>query len=231
LLGDPRFPEFVSNKGDRARITLFRSLFEKYSKLALSTPTDRSVAISGLESRFASACETEVCYGIFQRFLHWSILWQRSGDKMVRIKPPPKLPSWSWMAYKGGISYMNIPFDDVEWSNAVKCFPGKPELQAPVREFLHYTIEPQNERCTILAEGVERGWLKFDGEDITDIQILKCIVVGRARRQETDDQEHYILVVTQRLEGGHCSYERVGVGSIQRRHISFQGGEFKARII
>jgi hypothetical protein len=77
---------------------------------------------------------------------------------MERINPPRdppgwKVPLWSWMAYKGGISYMNIPFEAVEWSNAVKWFPGTPsdgtpsklELQAPVREFLHCRIEPQNQ--------------------------------------------------------------------------------------
>jgi hypothetical protein len=31
---------------------------------------------------------------------------------------------------------MGITFSKVEWSNAVKSFPGKLELQAPVREFL-----------------------------------------------------------------------------------------------
>jgi hypothetical protein len=242
LLGDPQFPEFISDKGHRARTVLFRSLFETYSKLALTNLTDRSIAISGLESRFGSVFKTEACYGIFQCYLHWSILWQRSGDKMERInpldKPGWKVPSWSWMAYKGGISYMDIPFDEVEWSNAVKCFPSKLELQAPVREFLHYMIEPQNEttKCAILAEGDEREWLQFDVEDMTDIQRLKCIVVGRARLEqetdeEADEQYHYVLVVTQRLEGGHRTYERVGVGSIQRRHISFEGGEFEGRII
>jgi hypothetical protein len=83
---------------------------------------------------------------------------------MERINPSPhlpeqKAPSWSWMAYKGGINYMDIPFNDVEWSDAVKCFPGTPselELQAPVREFLHCTIEQQNTECAILAEGTGR---------------------------------------------------------------------------
>lgn len=132
---------------------------------------------------------------------------------------------------------MDIPLGEVEWSNAVKCFldiPSKLELQAPVREFLHCTIEPENRttKCAIFAEGDERGWLKFDAEDKIDIRGLKCVVIGRAPQgQEADEQAHYILVVTQRLQGGDRTYERVGVGSIQRRHISFQGGEFEARIV
>ena len=136
---------------------------------------------------------------------------------------------------------MDVSFFEVEWSDAVKLIPGKLELQAPVREFSHCAIESGNEGCAILAEGEKRGWLKFDGEDITDIQRLKCIVVGRAYewgadewgadKRGADEQVHYVLVVTQRLEGRHHAYERVGVASIQRRHISFRGGKFKARII
>lgn len=77
---------------------------------------------------------------------------------------------------------MGITFSKVEWSNAVKSFPGKLELQAPVREFLDCTIEPQNQTTeyAIFAKGAgirgrlkakgtnKRGWLKFDRADITD---------------------------------------------------------------
>ncbi|KAF4622802.1 hypothetical protein G7Y89_g14223 [Cudoniella acicularis] len=235
LLGDPQFPKYVFSSIDEDVFRPFQYLFEMYSKLALTKSTDRSVAISGLVSRLSSASRTKDRYGIFQHFLHRSILWQRSGDKRMKpIEYPPdrKVPSWSWMAYEGEISYVDIPFGKVEWSDAVK-FGSKLELQAPVREFLHCTIEPQNEGCAILSEGGERGWLKFDGEDITDIQRLKCIVVGKKYlEQETAySRDRYILVVAQKLEGGHRTYERVGAGSIQWRYISLQGGEFEARIV
>ena len=211
------------------------SLFKIYSKLAFTNPTDRSIAISGLESRFASAFETKVSYGISQRYLHRSILWQRSMVKRTeRIEYPPdrKVPSWSWMAYEGEISYMDIPFGKVEWSNAITWERSEPELQALVREFLDCKIEPQeqNAECDIFAKSAGKiGWLKFDREDITDTQRLKYIVVGRAIEERgTYGQVHYVLVVTL-LKRGY--YERVGVGSIQRRHISFKGRGFKARII
>lgn len=45
------FPRFISNRGNPGKITLFQHLFEIYSKLVLSVPTHRSVAISRLESR------------------------------------------------------------------------------------------------------------------------------------------------------------------------------------
>jgi hypothetical protein len=88
-----------------------------------------------------------------------------------------KVPSWSWMAYKGDVTYMSIPFYQVEWSNAVTFLDisGNLEVQAPVREFLNCTIELENQttECSIFAEGAQkRGSLKFDWEDITDTQRL-----------------------------------------------------------
>jgi hypothetical protein len=125
LLGDSSFPDSVESRSNQNRVYLLQSIFKTYTKLAFTNLTDRSVAISGLESRFARAFGTEGSYGIFQRYLHRSTLWQRSGDKMKRIKPPPdlpewKVPSWSWMAYEGEISYMDIPFEEVEWSDAIR---------------------------------------------------------------------------------------------------------------
>ena len=103
--------------------------------------------MSRLKSRFASDFKTKGCYIISQRYLYRKILRQWPGDKIERINPPLHLPSRSWMEYKGGIGFMGIPFEDLKWSNAVIWFPGilsKLELRAPVIEFLHCTIEPQN---------------------------------------------------------------------------------------
>ncbi len=235
MLGDSEFPNSLTDQSKRNRVYLLQSFFKIYSKLAFTHCTDRSVAISGLESRFARAFKTKVSYGISHRYLHWSILWQRSTVKrMERIEysSEKEVPSWSWMAYEGEISYMDFRFGQVEWSDAVEWEPSKPaELQGLVREFRNCTIESQDAKCDIFAKGAddERGWLKFDGKDITNIEELKCVVVGRAyQRQETDGREYYVLVVIQRREGG--PYERVGVGSIQRRHISFEGEVFERRV-
>ena len=235
MLGNSEFPISVKYRSTENSVYLLQSFFKIYSKLAFTHLTDRSVAISGLESRFASAFGTKVSYGISQRYLHWSILWQRSTAKrMERIEysSEKEVPSWSWMAYEGEISYMDIRFEEVEWSDAIKWNPSKfPELQGPVRGFRNCTIESQVAKCDISVTGAddERGWLMFDRKDITNIEELKCVVVGRAyQRQETDGREYYILVVKRKREGG--PYERVGVGSIQRRHISFEGEEFEGRV-
>jgi hypothetical protein len=209
-----------------------------YSKLALTEDTDRPVAISGIEARFASTFETRGRYGTFECFLHRSLLWQRSGNKrMNRIKFPAgrEVPTWSWMSYDGEISYMKIEFsrlgwsDVVELSGAVGCFSS--ELKALVGEFFRCKIEPHPEttECAILdEEGDKRGWLKYDGEDRTDIERLKCVVIGRELwASGSNDKLYYVLVVTQRdgegLERVGEGLERVGIGYIQEGYISFEG--------
>ena len=97
-------------------------LSEAYSKRHLTEKTDRCVAISGLEARIARARGCQSRYGIFGEFLHRNLLWQRSGrEKMQRIGYEPGIvPSWSWMAYYGGIQFMDIPFGEVDWNDKLQ---------------------------------------------------------------------------------------------------------------
>lgn len=102
---DPNFPDRLLASGDQRTMEFIYFLSEGYSKRGLTDGTDRCVAISGLEARIARAIGCESRYGIFQRYLHRNLLWQRSdGKKTKRIGYETSIvPSWSWMAYDGGI--------------------------------------------------------------------------------------------------------------------------------
>jgi hypothetical protein len=227
LLDDPDFPKHVLSRSKNIRIRLFEMLFEKYSKLFFTKDTDRSVAISGLEKRLARIFETEGGYGAFKRYLHRSLLWQRSGGKRLeRINYPEirKVPSWSWMAYKGGICYMPIPFGEVDWSDDVRSYfmseqnlkPGhyqqmdsdelNIELRAPVKGLL------------LRGNSEERKQLIFDDPEEVVNEKLRYIVIGKERSVwPSNEQKHYILVVMLSSSG---NYTRVGVGFLQKRLIS-----------
>lgn len=52
--------------------------------------------------------------------LRRSLLWHRApevgGLEEIDFKAKKSAPpSWSWMAYKGGIDYLELPFGQVEW--------------------------------------------------------------------------------------------------------------------
>ncbi|KAI0532296.1 hypothetical protein GGR58DRAFT_507576 [Xylaria digitata] len=119
ILGDSNFPDVASNLTSAGEIHLYQSLYEKYSRLAFTEIRDRPIAIIGLENRWLRAFRTRGKYGIFEAFLHRTLLWQR-GDHEIAMRridflQGRSIPTWSWLAYRG-ISYMNILFDSIEWN-------------------------------------------------------------------------------------------------------------------
>lgn len=217
---DPEFPNRLLESGDQRIIEFIHFLFKDYSKRGLTEGTDRCVAISGLEARIARAISCESRYGIFQRYLHRNLLWQRSDGKMMkRIGYETRIvPSWSWMAYDGGIRFMDIPFGGVDWNKNLQ-FDKKHEhaLVTDIGVFRNCSLEQRDISYAILdSSKAERGWIQYDIEASGDLHTERCVVVGRESRENEHDlrnREYYILVVRPTSVAGE--YRRVGVGRIQ----------------
>lgn len=88
ILGDPKFPEFLEANVLGSRVLLFQYLFSWYSKLGLTRQTDKPIAILSLEQRLATAFESKSVYGVFERYLHRSLLWYRQKAKLKSIAGP-----------------------------------------------------------------------------------------------------------------------------------------------
>ncbi|KAK1445830.1 tryptophanyl-tRNA synthetase [Colletotrichum melonis] len=131
FLGDPRFPTIAMNSPRGAKIHLYQDLYKQYSRLQFSRNEDRPFGIAGLEKRLIQSFKTHGGYGVIDDgggLLRRSLLWQRGSDSTLdRIIFPAErdleVPTWSWMAYKGGIDYLEPPFDGVDWE--------KSEIQSP----------------------------------------------------------------------------------------------------
>ncbi|KAH8743332.1 heterokaryon incompatibility protein-domain-containing protein, partial [Diaporthe sp. PMI_573] len=233
FLSDPKFPESLFRHGDEGKIQLFQSLFIRYTHLGLTEPTDRPVAIFGLQERLVTKLRTQGRHGVFEDYLHRSLLWERSGPKrMSRIlyATNRKVPSWSWMAYDGQIAYMKIPFNQVEWSKDI-LWPEQ-ALKAEVMAFQPCKIKRKDDETCVIEDETgngERGWLKFDGADSTDVRTLKCVIVGRESKNA--GRKYYVLVVTPICSEGCRTFERVGVGSIPERFILFESRKVDRRIL
>ncbi|KAM7199739.1 Heterokaryon incompatibility protein (HET) domain containing protein [Naviculisporaceae sp. PSN 640] len=135
FLGDPDFPAVAMKSTKGAKIRFCQSLYETYSALEFSKAQDRSIAIAGLEQRLVRAFNTDGAYGVFDggpSFFGRTLLWMRD----TRVQDAMRLidfdffsegaeekasnmyyvvPSWSWMAYEGVITFMDLPFSGVEW--------------------------------------------------------------------------------------------------------------------
>ncbi|KAF2181010.1 hypothetical protein K469DRAFT_793617, partial [Zopfia rhizophila CBS 207.26] len=229
---DPNFPRRLLTSGDQRTVEFIHFLSKDYSKRDLTEETDRCVAISGLEARIARSIGCQSRYGIFQQYLHRNLLWQRSNEeKTKRIGYVTQtVPSWSWMAYDGGIQFMDIPFGDVDWNDKLRFNrkykhvfnkTGKHALVTDVGVFRNCSLEQKGIGYAILdSSKTERGWIQYDIERSEDLYAERCVVVGRKShkdRHRLKNYEYCILVV--RPTSKDDEYERVGVGLIQSDYV------------
>lgn len=190
-----------------------------YSKRGLTEDTDRAVALSGLAVRVAEALGCKEHYGIFQLFLHRNLLWRGTDQqKMTRIEyDSVKVPSWSWMAYTGGIQFMEIRFGDFEVFENLQFDMGRRQaLITNVWEFRNCQSKRMGTRHVILeSRGVERGWIQYDVDNGEELRSERSVVVGKSTAEFRE--YYYVLIVRQK--GAGKEYERVGMGRVQQDYI------------
>ncbi|KAH8685680.1 heterokaryon incompatibility protein-domain-containing protein [Tricladium varicosporioides] len=239
---DPEFPNSVKadKRDNEAEIKLFQSLFEDYTSLGLSHNTDRPIAIKSLAIELAKTFETNVRYGIFECYLHRSLLWYRFQDSpMERIWDKSDIPSWSWMAYSGKIKFLQAnAYESDEWDPNVQLLRNIPDeaasdsessgflLQARLASL--YGIEVKGSGHVIRdGSGFEIGQLWFDNQQYSSSKEVLCCVVGR-RKEPCTKQHYYVLLVRKGLKDG--IYERIGMGSIAKCCLQFNNPDVRVRI-
>ncbi|KAH8201080.1 hypothetical protein TruAng_004776 [Truncatella angustata] len=224
FLGDANFPKFALEYYRDGRQLLMQDLFERYSELAFTQPTDRSVALLGLQKRMAQAFRTQGAYGIFSAYFARGLLWGRAGDPHQRMEPivwapGHHVPSWSWLSKLGAIKYMKLDFKKIEWATGDFKNPlvhGSPAWNGQKEE---NGVLPGLARPLLLVE-VCHLVITFDVRDDYDFEKLRCVVVGRDKMDTwTDDQKHYALIIYPRSDINGLVYERVGVATLKASHI------------
>ncbi|EUC46749.1 hypothetical protein COCMIDRAFT_35616 [Bipolaris oryzae ATCC 44560] len=238
FLGDPDFPHILSSATQGERILRFQELYRKYSRLGLSKAYDRPTAIDGLQQRLLRTMYVRGGFGVFDQgvtrgLLRRSLLWRRGVDtrSLTRIHFPaesvlPTVPSWSWMAYTGGIDYLQPDFGNYEWE----------DLQSPWS-----TNAPNNISSTdvsivnmaLVASAREydsgaalssEGELILDAPNPSSRPKTLCVVLGKAKGSPSPEtQRHYVLIVAvagHKGRAGETIYERVGAGYLPGKCIS-----------
>ncbi|KAK3360343.1 heterokaryon incompatibility protein-domain-containing protein [Lasiosphaeria hispida] len=223
---DPTFPSRLTESGPIRTADFVRFLFKKYSASYLTFGTDRDVAIDSLVERMAQVLETEVRYGIFDCFRSSLLLWKRSQeDKTPRIPYGDRtVPSWSWMAYSGGIDFLSDIKQNLVVPSRVDlgfADDGK-ALDVKVRRFgENCRVEQQAEGHVIVNGTEEVGCIWFDVAD--RIEFKHCVAVGMDKHDKKEDprKTYYILVVWKKEDG--VEYERLGVGKVEAQYVSRDG--------
>jgi len=220
------------------RIELFQDLYEHYSRLAISYPSDRPIAVKGLEARLIDTFNTSGGFGILEKYLHRCLLWRRADDTLKRIQSfrrGNQVPTWSWMRYDGPIQFIDVPYGQVSWSKSIVSpftRTQSPEVQREHEGITTQTFELKAPVWQIAHLDLQSEWVILDEQDRTFADPLQCVVIGKSKMGHSDDQQtHYVLLVHS-VAGTDDDpvYERVGVGVLERSQIVFEGPQRQFRI-
>ncbi|KAK2746243.1 tol-like protein [Colletotrichum kahawae] len=244
FLDDPKFPYKAMKEKSRAvRIRYFQDLYRRYSQLEFSHIQDRPIAIAGLENRLLKAYATQGGYGIFDDgpghgLFHRSLLWQRSEEEDAlnaidfSSRPDSVAPTWSWMAYDGGIDYLDLPFQETEWERT--------DIEPPWSVTSGDSDGPrQTTRLKVIvrsfsvAGAPERklGKIKFTYDNpyrkgTSDRQSPLCVVIAKEKGNKSlQEKPHYVLVVIGTgggIEHGQRCFNRLGVGFLPGKYIGLE---------
>ncbi|EQB54101.1 hypothetical protein CGLO_06102 [Colletotrichum gloeosporioides Cg-14] len=200
------------------------------------TRLKKPFAIAGLEKRLIQGFGAHGGYGVLddgKGLLHRSLLWHRpSKETLEKINFPIEkkifVPTWSWMAYQGGIDYLDPEWSKTDWEQR--------DLRSPwsAHSPFQYTTDKNS---TISLEATARNFdsveslkekivLYFDMPDRAGCSIpgLKCVILARPKAgSTTTDRVCYVLLVapqTNQNSGNPAVFERVGVGKMPESCIS-----------
>lgn len=234
FLGDANFPESALEYYRDGRQVLVQDLYERYSALAFTMPSDRSVAILGLQKRLARAFQTQAEFGLLAIYFARGLLWQRQGVKPMKPIVWPggrRVPSWSWFSKEGPIKYMNLQFEKIDWETKGLRSPFQHQT---VASFKKLSNPLENGKLTALGGRARKLQLtklemltriSFDAKEEFDVADLRCVVVGRDKASnDVGRLKQHVLIVhpLDGLEKG--AYERVGVASLVLAHMGDEGG-------
>lgn len=204
---------------------LVQDLYERYSGLSFTKPSDRSVAILGLQKRLERAFQTRAEFGLFSVYLARGLLWERRDTKMKRITPRGRrVPSWSWFSKEGPIRYMNLQFEKIDWATKEFGNPFKRQTTTSFQESSTVRddgdlVLPAHARKLHLDNLEKLVRINFDTGEEFSIENLRCVVIGRDKTDDSmDDPKQHVLVVHP-LSTEKDVYERVGVASLSLAHV------------
>lgn len=237
------------------KIIRFQNLYKKYSSLAFTNPSDRPIAVNGMQSRLLKAFGTRGGYGIFDDnnisksshggLLRRSLLLYRPVHKtFTRIEFPRekelefRVPSWSWMAYMGEIDFLELEFGKIEWM----------EIRSPWSNVMNskteLSIKKESDGCPTIwgtvreiigdAEKDSAGQLYYDlhsGPQVNNK--IECVVLGIEKKKSTTMARlHYFILVepvgdARHPTQGNNRYQRVGAGYMPGSCISSGEREIK----
>jgi hypothetical protein len=237
------------NSPKGAQILLYEMLYKQYSTLEFKNSYDRPIAIAGLEQRLIRAFGKDGGYGVFECYFGRSLLWQRDpglnrpkdGPPLKEVKFPEqqqyRVPTWSWMAYEGGITFINLEFDTVKWEDEEQI--SSPWVPSHGSSSTWHSADSEG-RIDLTGMARDLDLALADENIVYDKVVrpsgrtIKCVVIASQKPEVSHDvatRRHYVLVIAlKHVVGDDNIYERVGVGSLLGSWIALDQPGLKVRI-
>ncbi|KAK4207642.1 hypothetical protein QBC37DRAFT_298305 [Rhypophila decipiens] len=220
----PHFPRRLESCGFEHTVGFVHFLLRKYSISDLSFNTDWDVTISSLVKRMGQVFETEVRFGIFRCFGS-ILLWRRTQEEKTApvLYEGRTVPSWSWMAYSGGINFIIDRTDrlHVPRSKDLDFTKDGKALKVQVRTFHGNCQMEKREEEYALVDGTKTvGFLWFDVADLIHFKDCNCVVVSMIWDYEEKDARKTYHVLIVRKGSGRRRYKRLGVGKVEAQYVS-----------
>ncbi|KAM5365676.1 hypothetical protein ACJA88_012412 [Fusarium oxysporum] len=234
LLGDSSFPASVEARYKGGRVMLVQALYNQYSKRTFWDAQDRPIAISGLEKRLTTAFNTRGGYGVFETFLERSLLWKKvdtTGSlRLIKFPKDRNVPSWSWMAYDGVISYVEADFNKVAWTKeysspfdsgsgaAGKWYweadkTNRPSVLA-LKKVRELKSVPTNEAASTISFDTSAS----NGKGLKE---FRCLVLGKAKLDNVIGPhilKCFVLIIKPSTDN-QTVFTRVGAGILKEDQI------------
>jgi hypothetical protein len=103
-------------------------LVEEYAPLALTKPSDRLPALSGIVAQLDKTLLGHYYAGLWERCLPFWLCWKIESP--VRIKPHISYPSWSWCGVQGVLAPGRIQFisNSISGTDPNNTLPQEPKI-------------------------------------------------------------------------------------------------------
>ncbi|KAH7121695.1 heterokaryon incompatibility protein-domain-containing protein [Dactylonectria macrodidyma] len=129
-----------------------------YTSRALTFPTDRLPALSGIAAEMVDALGMKYCAGLWEETLPLGLLWERqdSGDVPPFVTEPRVAPSWSWATLNCPVRFLLPLYGPYRKWEVPELFAGVEEVQCvPVGKDERGQVLFGESYITLSAEVVE----------------------------------------------------------------------------
>ncbi|KAL1861327.1 hypothetical protein Daus18300_009003 [Diaporthe australafricana] len=161
---------------------VWNSILKAYARCALTNPSDKFVAISGVAKDFAKAIDDEYLAGLWRRNLINGLLWtatdqyEDSDDYLPVVRPKVyRAPSWSWAS----LDAPSLKAPETEYSfygeyAEVQDVVIEPAGDDPTGELRHACLHLSGHLIRLRRKPVHRGaTCKYFGKFTPDTEEMK----------------------------------------------------------